>query len=67
MKCLIMHHFIWIFTVCQTGLDARNSEYDQEIQQSQTAYNPMQGFANIKGADQPWHQGSLISAFIICL
>ena len=27
----------------------------------------LRGFANNKGADQPAHPGSLISAFVICL
>ena len=40
----------------------KNSEYDQEIPQSQTADNPVV-LATSKGSDQPAHTRSLIRAF----
>ena len=51
MKCHIMQHFIYVFTVCHSthlGVwdlqrinNKKVSEYDQEIPQSQTADKPM--------------------------
>ena len=50
VECHFMRQFIWVFIICQStylrvpGLQRvlfKNSEYDQEIPQSQTADNPV--------------------------